>query len=130
MEGFASLRQAHAKPKALICVFYGGNIPFLLRPKNYWEHEPLKATYVHGVMDGEVLRMGIEDQEFVFLPRSRKGKLSMEGIISNSKTISWKLQPSYEILYQILIQTYTELSIAYGKVEKAIELGHYIDWHY
>jgi hypothetical protein len=56
--------QPHAKPGDLVCVFYGGKVPFLLRPKTLWEYELLGPTYVHGVMDGEGLRMGIADKEF------------------------------------------------------------------
>jgi Heterokaryon incompatibility protein (HET) len=55
--------QPHAKPGDIICVFYGGNVPFLLRPKTLWEYEFLGPSYVHGIMDGEGLQMGI-DEEF------------------------------------------------------------------
>lgn len=64
-KGRLGCTQAHAKPEDLICVFYGGNVPFLLRPKKYWGYELLGPTYVHGVMDSEALGMEIGDREFV-----------------------------------------------------------------
>jgi hypothetical protein len=45
-------------------VFYGGNVPFLLRPKIFGGYELLGPTYVHGMMDGEALRLGLADQMF------------------------------------------------------------------
>lgn len=63
-EGRLGCTQEHANPGDLICVFYGGNVPFLLRPRTYGGYELLGPTYVHGVMDGEALRLGIADQEF------------------------------------------------------------------
>jgi hypothetical protein len=55
--------QEHAKPGDLICVFYGGNVPFLLRPKIFG-YELLGPTYVYGMMDGEALQLGFADQIF------------------------------------------------------------------
>lgn len=46
--------QEHVKLGDLICVFYKGNVPFLLRLKIFG-YELLKPTYVYNIMNSEVL---------------------------------------------------------------------------
>uniref|UniRef100_A0A0B7JVP0 Heterokaryon incompatibility domain-containing protein n=1 Tax=Bionectria ochroleuca TaxID=29856 RepID=A0A0B7JVP0_BIOOC len=54
------------KPGDLVCVLYGGQTPFILRKS---ERRPgmfrlVGDCYVHSLMDGEALRMGLEERKF------------------------------------------------------------------
>lgn len=44
------------KENDLVCVLYGGRLPFLLRPKSDFYH-PVGECYVRGIMDGEAIMM-------------------------------------------------------------------------
>ena len=52
-----------------VCVLFGGDTPFVLRPKDNGEWEFIAEAYVHGIMDGEALvhqdREGFKVEEFV-----------------------------------------------------------------
>lgn len=49
----------------VMCIFYGGKVPYLIRPKENGQFVFIGHCYVHGFMDGEALEMGdIETQEF------------------------------------------------------------------
>ena len=54
-----------------VCVLFGGDTPFILRPKDNSEWQFIAEAYVHGIMDGEALahhdRQGFEAEEFVLL---------------------------------------------------------------
>jgi hypothetical protein len=39
----------------LICILYGSQVPFVLRPKN-GHYQLIGECYVHGKMDGEVIQ--------------------------------------------------------------------------
>ncbi|KAF4982697.1 hypothetical protein FZEAL_1724 [Fusarium zealandicum] len=51
----------------LVCVLYGGQTPFVLsRDENCpGKYRYVGDCYVHGLMEGEALSMGLEEQEFV-----------------------------------------------------------------
>ncbi|KAH8890228.1 HET-domain-containing protein [Thozetella sp. PMI_491] len=50
----------------LICVLKGGQTPYALRREEEG-YRFIGACYVHGVMDGEVMGMGLEEVAFVFV---------------------------------------------------------------
>lgn len=47
-----------------ICIFYGGDAPFCLRPDGSGRHEIIGDGYLHGFMDGEVMDADIEEWDF------------------------------------------------------------------
>lgn len=40
-----------------ICVFLGGQVPYVIRPYGNEEHTLIGLCYLHGVMDGEAMAM-------------------------------------------------------------------------
>ena len=54
MGGYMALGPANVQPHDLMCVFVGGDVPFILRPYGD-EYKLIGECYVHGVMDGEVM---------------------------------------------------------------------------
>ena len=55
-KGYFEVGPAYMKENDLVCVLYGGGVPFLLRPKNNFYHL-VGECYVHGIMDGEAITM-------------------------------------------------------------------------
>jgi Heterokaryon incompatibility protein (HET) len=58
-KGYLGLSQEGFRVGDAVCIFLGGEVPFLLREEmapNYGSFQFLSECYVHGVMDGEVLR--------------------------------------------------------------------------
>jgi hypothetical protein len=54
-----------ALPDDVICIFNGGNAPFILREDGDGYYRLIGETYINGFMDGEAMEMGdIETQEF------------------------------------------------------------------
>ena len=47
-----------------ICVFYGGDYPFVLRESGNGCHEIIGDGYLHGLMDGEAMDCALEEREF------------------------------------------------------------------
>jgi len=47
-----------------ICIFYGGDAPFVLRPDGSGRHEIIGDGYLHGFMDGEAMGADIEERDF------------------------------------------------------------------
>ena len=43
--------------KNIICVFYGGKLPFSLRPWKDRQYVLVGECYVHGLMDGAAIQM-------------------------------------------------------------------------
>lgn len=60
----------------IICIFYGGNVPFVVRPRGGNQYIFLGPCYIHGIMDGEAMNMGIEDQEFALLASKEESLLA------------------------------------------------------
>ncbi|PMD29684.1 hypothetical protein L207DRAFT_444914, partial [Hyaloscypha variabilis F] len=46
----------------IVCIFLGGNVPFVLRARNDSKYQLIGECYVHGVMDGEALK-GIDNND-------------------------------------------------------------------
>lgn len=50
----------------LICVFYGGSVPYVIRPVDDGSFTFVGDCYIHGLMDGEAIETeGLLEQEFV-----------------------------------------------------------------
>lgn len=67
-EGFVGLGPLGMRTGDVVCVLYGGSFPFVLREVQTTAlvdaYELVGEAYCHGIMDGEVLRIGIVDREF------------------------------------------------------------------
>ena len=49
----------------VICVFYGGHVPYVIRPCDNGRYTFVGHCYVHGLMDGEAMEIdGVQTQEF------------------------------------------------------------------
>lgn len=48
----------------VVVVLYGGRTPFMLRPRGDGRWMLLGECYMHGIMDGEALKMGAEEEVF------------------------------------------------------------------
>jgi hypothetical protein len=55
--GYLGLGQEGSKAGEVICIFEGGETPFMLRqsPEHEGNSQFLSECYVHGVMDGEIM---------------------------------------------------------------------------
>jgi len=50
----------------IICIFYGANVPFLLRPNGDGRYKLLGEAYIHGMMNGEAIgAKGMKEEEFM-----------------------------------------------------------------
>jgi hypothetical protein len=47
----------------VVCVLYGGQTPFILRPK-VERYQFIGECYVHGIMEGEALDLGLDEATF------------------------------------------------------------------
>ncbi|KAI8676267.1 ATP-grasp domain-containing protein [Fusarium sp. Ph1] len=61
--GHVGLGPAAMDSGDIIVIFYGAHVPFVLRPKGQ-EFQLLGEAYVHGIMDGEFMRVDREDKTF------------------------------------------------------------------
>jgi hypothetical protein len=50
-----------------ICVFYGGTVPYTIRPCGNGEYRFLGECYFDGFMDGEAMDLGIESEGFILV---------------------------------------------------------------
>jgi hypothetical protein len=56
-----------AKVGDVICVLYGGEVPYVIRPCGNGLYKFIGACYVHGLMDGEALQLpSLPSKEFAF----------------------------------------------------------------
>ena len=63
-KGYMGWAPPAAKPGDRICIFFGGQVPYVVRPKGK-AYEFLGEAYVHGIMNGEALSMeGIKMETF------------------------------------------------------------------
>ena len=63
-KGYMGWAPPTAKPGDCICIFFGGQVPYVVRP-NGKEYEFLGEAYIHGIMNGEALSMeGIKMETF------------------------------------------------------------------
>jgi hypothetical protein len=51
----------------IVCVLYGGDVPFILRPDCQGHYTFIGECYVSGIMRGEALDMGLEEREFLLV---------------------------------------------------------------
>jgi hypothetical protein len=51
--GFLGLGPAEVEPGDVVCILFGGNLPYMVRPLGQDEFTFLGPTYVHGIMYGE-----------------------------------------------------------------------------
>ncbi|RYP21724.1 hypothetical protein DL765_002080 [Monosporascus sp. GIB2] len=65
--GFVGVGPLGVRAGDVICVFYGGSFPYILREVEsgvtWGTYELVGEAYCDGIMDGEALTMGIADQE-------------------------------------------------------------------
>lgn len=53
------------RPGDVICILSGGRVPFIVRAEGS-EFRLIGEAYVHGLMEGQAVKNGVEMQEFVF----------------------------------------------------------------
>jgi hypothetical protein len=75
--GYMSLVPPNSKAGDVVCVLFGSQTPFVLRPESERRSEPMETVdslgiytlvgecYVNGMMDGEMLAIGLQRQKFV-----------------------------------------------------------------
>jgi hypothetical protein len=51
----------------IVCVLYGGDVPFILRLDGQGQYALIGECYVGGIMHGEALDMGLEEREFLLV---------------------------------------------------------------
>ena len=51
------------RPGDIICIFSGGRVPFIVRAEGS-EFRLVGEAYVHGLMEGQAVKNGVEMQEF------------------------------------------------------------------
>jgi hypothetical protein len=51
----------------VVCVLFGGDVPFILRPSPQGNYQLIGECYVSGIMRGEALDMGLEEREFLLV---------------------------------------------------------------
>jgi hypothetical protein len=61
--GYLTLAPRYTKPGDLVCLIFGAEVPFVLRPDGL-RYRLVGECYVHGMMDGEGLGLGEEDKWF------------------------------------------------------------------
>ena len=52
-KGFLGLGPAEVEPGDVVCILFGGNLPYVIRRRPQDEYTFLGPSYVHGIMDGE-----------------------------------------------------------------------------
>jgi hypothetical protein len=51
----------------IVCVLFGGDVPFILRPSSQGNYQLIGECYVSGIMRGEALDMGLKEREFLLV---------------------------------------------------------------
>ena len=54
-KGYIGLGPPHCRPGDIVCILFGGEVPFVLRPVE-GRYQLVGDAYVHGIMEGEALR--------------------------------------------------------------------------
>lgn len=54
--GFLGMAPDDSKPGDVVCVFQGGEVPFVLRPKENDQWELIGECYLHGIMEGKAVK--------------------------------------------------------------------------
>jgi len=63
-KGYVGLAPEDSKPGDVVCVIIGAIVPYVLRKLNAQEFRLVGEAYVHWVMDGEALDLGLDEVEF------------------------------------------------------------------
>lgn len=58
---YFGLGRSPTKPGDVVCILRGGNVPFMLRPRENGYYEFIGETYLHGIMDGSFVRNAREE---------------------------------------------------------------------
>jgi len=66
-KGYIGMAPEFASPGDAICVILGAIAPYILRRHPDKRYELMGETYVHGIMDGEAMEMGLEEEEFCLM---------------------------------------------------------------
>jgi hypothetical protein len=66
-KGYIGIAPEFASPGDMICIIFGAIAPYVLRRHSEKRFELVGETYVHGIMDGEAMEMGLEEEEFCLL---------------------------------------------------------------
>jgi hypothetical protein len=64
IRGHVGLAPGHAQEGDVIVIFRGAKFPYTLRPLPSGSYLLVSETYVHGPMNGEVIELGLEVEEF------------------------------------------------------------------
>jgi hypothetical protein len=62
--GRLGLGPAAMLPGDRVVVFFGAELPFILRKDNEGYYQVIGEAYVHGIMDGEIMAMGLKSKSF------------------------------------------------------------------
>lgn len=62
-KGFLGLGPEHAQPDDVVCIFLGGQMPYVLRHGKDGKHQLVGEAYVHGIMDGEFMEQNPKVEE-------------------------------------------------------------------
>jgi hypothetical protein len=63
-KGYLGLGPGDLQPGDIIVAFLGAEVPTSIRPRDSGMHQMVGETYVHGLMDGEVMDMGLPTSAF------------------------------------------------------------------
>ncbi|KAE9368056.1 HET-domain-containing protein [Stipitochalara longipes BDJ] len=63
-KGYIGLAPASAIPGDIVCVIFGAIVPYILRRVSDKGFELVGEAYVHGIMDGEAIEIGLQEEEF------------------------------------------------------------------
>jgi hypothetical protein len=63
-KGYVGLAPEDSKPGDVICVIIGAIVPYVLRKLPEEEFQLIGEAYVHGIMDGEAMDLGLDEAEF------------------------------------------------------------------
>ncbi|KAH9484582.1 Heterokaryon incompatibility protein 6, OR allele [Psilocybe cubensis] len=54
--GFLGMAPDNSKPGDVVCIFQGGEVPFVLRPRENNQWELIGECYLHGIMEGTAVK--------------------------------------------------------------------------
>ena len=64
MLGYVGSGPVQTRLGDIICIFYGGSTPFIIRDRMMGGHVLVGEAYVHGIMDGELVDRGLPSVTF------------------------------------------------------------------
>ena len=66
-KGYIGMAPEFTIPGDMVCVIFGAIVPYVLRRVSKTRFELVGEAYVHGIMDGEAIDMGLNEEEFCLL---------------------------------------------------------------